>query len=468
MLREVASGVIFECFEVSPNAEAVMSSQASLRRSFPGRAILLPAQIFHNSKFINELVDFIHRLDIEQVDEVMSKSRKAYTEVVESRDSAHPRLVTELLMSIIAPYGTFIQAVSVEKRTRDDVCWSNTLNPWRRSPTWITLKVAIQLVLANSGLPDALIQYKNFMVSLIAELSQACGAQCFPSDLLYVINAKAARRASKLATEIYDSVEIAATQAIQNTRAQIEERTLAAQLADSIELNPIIPATADKALSLTTSTPYLTKALERTLNRVTEDVFSPSHFIRLTCSDGGLPLLNFKRVSQQDRMFALADFENWVRDYLTTWLGNKKIQERGWAEESEKVWINEIHASEDCQSLKSLINTYKDASIQEYRSNPENLSVMLLTILELWCSLDIIAVGLFPPLEQYSPEIPINIIRPLLLPRREQLVRAHQIETYLGKRHRLMGPFQICSGLLILHDTLKIRCLQSRHRVQGI
>lgn len=453
-------------------AGAVMEAQASLRRSFPGRAILLPTQIFHNSEFVSELADFIHRLDSEQVDEVMPQSKKANTEVVETRDSAHPRLVTELLMTILAPYGCFIEAVSIEKRTRDDVCWRNAKNPWRRCPTWLTLKVAIQLALANSGLPEPLTQYKNFMLSLMAQLSQVCRTQGLPSDLLYVINAKAARRASKLATKIFGFVETSATQALQKTRVQIERNTLVARNSDSIEHNAIETALVDSALSLTSSAPYLQKALERTVNHITGVGFSLSKFFRLTFSDGGLPLLDFSRVSKQNQVFILADFEDWVRDNLTTWLGSREIEEWGWAKGPEDVWTNELHNGSDsifCQSLRALISTYQATSKEVYKSNPENLSLMLLTILELWCSLDKIAVGLFPILEEYSPEIPANILRPLLLPRREQLVRVDQIEKYLDKRHRLAdrGSFPSIFGPISI-NSLSVRFFNNSEELHNL
>lgn len=468
MLRKIANGVVFECFEVSPTVEVVMESQASLRRIFPGRSILIPASMFHNFKFARELADFLQRLDSEQVDMVKPNSRKAKVDVIESRDSVNPRLFTELLMTILAPYGSFIQTEIIQKRTRDDVCWKNALNPWRRSPTWTTLKVAVQLVLANSGLPNALGQYKNFMIFLISELSEVGRVQKLPTDLLYVINAKAGRRASKSGSDIFDFVGGFAMQAVQRARAYLEKNFHAVQRTESIKINLINPSLADRALSLNTSRPYLTKALERTLNYRTRDVFSLSTLVRLNHLDVELALLDFSRVPMENRIFLLADFEGWVRDHLQLWLGGGETENWGWAEGSEKLRIKELHTSNDCQSLKSLISTYEAASRQAYKNNPEQLSLMLLTITELWCSLDIIAIELFPLLEQYAPEIPTHTLRPLLLPRREQLVRIYQIERYLVKRHLMANDsFPSIFGY-IGSKSLSVQHFNSSEKLQNL
>lgn len=427
-----------------------MASKASLRRSFPGRAILFPAEIFHNPKFSDELASFLQRLDSEQVDEVMAKSRKGKSVVIEERDSPHPRLVTELLIALLAPYGKLIQVRSIEKRIRDEVCWSNAFLPWRRSPTWLTLKVVIQLVLVNSGLGEARFQYKNFMLFLMKELSTLGRLHKLRPDLLFTINAKVARRASKLASGLFDFVGKSALHAVQLTRAHIDSQILPIQRADSLKLKPVKPSLSDIALSLTTSRPYLTSALERRLNPVAGENFSASASPRLSCSNARLPSLEPLMLSEQNSGLMLADFEAWVRDHLKVWLSGLKcnsVQSREWVEDLENM--HQLHTSKDCQFLKNLIHTYKTAATQRYNEHPEHLSLMLLTILELWCALDIIVTGLFPLLKQYTPEIPTAILQALLLPRNEQLVRLHHIEKYLKKRHqKSSGSFPSVFGMI--------------------
>lgn len=434
ILRKVADGVMFECFEVMPLAEAVMASKGSLRRTFPGRAILVSAETFNDPRFVEELTSFIHRLDSEQVDDMSSKTTKAKSEVMEERDSSSPKLVTELLFAILAPYGKFVTCRSIPKRNRDDVCWSNARLPWRRSPVWLVCKVAIELFLVNSGLENASCQYKNYMILLTAKLSEVARMHGLSSEFLFVINAKAARRASKIAGKIFDFVESFALDSVRLSRKKIEECVMATRNADSLQVKTIVPSFTDTALFLKTSKPHLTNALERQLNPVDQEEFSPLALSRLSCSYGNLPSPKSLLSGEDSSMLVLADFETWVRDDLRKWLQGSEDMKAEWVNISEN--LTKRHNVQDCQTLTELISAYKSAATDLYKEHPEYLSLMLLTILELWCSLDILATQSIPILNQYSPEIRTSIIQPLLLPQREHLIRLQQIESYLEMRHQ--------------------------------
>ena len=446
-----------------------MNSRTCLRRKFPGHAIQLPYKTFHNPKFSNEFASFLQRLDMEQVDEVMPKSRKGNSEVVETRESSHPRLVTELLMAILAPYGQPIKVCNIEKRTRDDVCLNNARLPWRRSSVWITLKIAIQLALVNAGLDDSHLQYKNFMIFAIAEISRLGRLKRLPLDLLFVINAKAARRASKLAGKMFDFVEIFTISSVKDCKVQMEKRVLVTRRADSTEVRTVLSSFADTALSLNTSKTYLGNVLNRCLGRIDRNEFSASAPSRLSGSHKTLPLPGSLNVPEKHLMLTLVDFESWVRDKLKLWLlkpENKNLQSSGWLEISEEA--HSRHSSDDCQSLKMLIDSYKSSAIQKYSLDSENLSLMLLTILELWCALDIIALGLHPLLEQYSPEIPSSILQPLLLPRREELIRIQHIERYLEQRHQRATKNLPSMFGTITNQSFSVQYFNSSHELQKL
>ncbi|MCJ1462481.1 hypothetical protein MMC07_001083 [Pseudocyphellaria aurata] len=434
IIRRVATGVTFEVFEAMPLAAAVMGSKANLRRTFPGRAIQLSIETLNDPKFIDELASFLHRLDTEQVEMVMAKTIKANSEVLEERDSTDPALVTELLFAILAPYGKLVASRTLAKRNRDDVCWNNAKLPWRRSPMWLVLKVAIELSLINSELDNAAVHYKNFMVYLVAKLSRVARIHGLSAELLFLINAKAARRASKIADKMFGFVESFVLDSLQLTRVRIEEHVTESQKSDLLQIKTIVPSLADTALSLTTSKPYLYGAVKRQLNPIGPEKFSPSAPFRLCCSPGNLP----SPKTLQSSMLLLADFETWVRDDLKQWLQGSGTTNDGWTDVSQD--LIELHCSQDCQTLKELVSAYKSAAITLYSFHPEYLSLMLLTIMELWCSLDLLATAFFPLLKRYPPEIPTGILQPLLLPQREQLVRLHQIERYLERRHRQVTP----------------------------
>ncbi len=58
-----------------------------------------------------------------------------------------------------------------------------------------------------------------------------------------------------------------------------------------------------------------------------------------------------------------------------------------------------------------------------YLSNAEDESIMLLTIIGLWVALDKVAVAQYPLLCDYSPEVPTDLLEPLLLRRSKSLNR---------------------------------------------
>ena len=72
-------------------------------------------------------------------------------------------------------------------------------------------------------------------------------------------------------------------------------------------------------------------------------------------------------------------------------------------------------------------------------SSPEDISLMLLTIFELWVALDKIVVAQHPLLTRYSPEVKPQLLESsrLLLPKFEQLQRLALIEKYLRRRHTM-------------------------------
>ena len=466
-LRKNSQEVICECFEVSPTAEAVMASQGRLSRSFPGRAMQIPASLFTDSEFSGELADFLCRLDSEQIDEVMPESSKANVQVVEERDTADPKLVTQLLMAILAPYGRPVRVRSIEKHIRDEIFWDRAKLPWRRSAVWQTIKVAIQLCLVNSGLDESLTQYKNYMAFLTAKLSQIGRSNDLPSHLLFIINAKIARRASKMAT-LFDFVEKTLTDSVRKTRTQIEKNTATIQAIGVTNISKIESVHGDTAISLNTSRPLLLRAIKRQMSPEDRKSFSPSSPAYMSRIPDLLPVPKFDEVPEQELAFALAEVEMWVDKHLKTWLQGSEDRQIGWVECSER--FRATYTGAECQSLKNLAIAYTGAAIGRYQSFPEHMSLMLLTVMELWCSVDVIVCGIVPLVKQYSPEIPVDILEPLLLRGREHFLRLRQIELYLAKRHReAVGQFPSVFGAINKHS-LAVKYFElsdSMHHLRG-
>ncbi|KAG1816833.1 uncharacterized protein BJ212DRAFT_1299561 [Suillus subaureus] len=65
--------------------------------------------------------------------------------------------------------------------------------------------------------------------------------------------------------------------------------------------------------------------------------------------------------------------------------------------------------------IQACTQGYSSKAQPSYSGNPENTSIMLLTLFELWVALDKLVVKLIPLLMEYSPEVPVAIFNCLLL-----------------------------------------------------
>lgn len=189
---------IFSAFETSAESSAVIQSEARLQWTFPGRSVIAPHSAFKDKKLAEELAGTIQLLQQERVGLMIGEG-----------DSAHPGLVTEVLQSIVAKFGDNCECPRIHKKIRDEVNWNGNRLPWRRSPLWLVIRVSLNLLLRDILSPQlAEKQYKNFMAFFIAKVSDAAKDFVDP-DIKAVINAKLARRLTKLDGNILSFVSTA-------------------------------------------------------------------------------------------------------------------------------------------------------------------------------------------------------------------------------------------------------------------
>jgi hypothetical protein len=96
----------------------------------------------------------------------------------------------------------------------------------------------------------------------------------------------------------------------------------------------------------------------------------------------------------------LADLELWVRDSLPDWL---------------RAYMKHTDA---CTALSEVIDTYTSAASSAYTDMPEDISLMLLTSMDLWVALDKCALHHCDLLRNYDPGFPPSLFEPLLLPKK--------------------------------------------------
>ena len=300
VVRSRLDVVQFEMFEVSPQASDVKSTKGRLLCSYPGTAVEVPKEIFENECFLQELASYLFQMDIDVLDPAVATTSKAGSTVPEMRERAHPKYICELLASILCAYGQPAEVNRITKRIGDEA-------PWRRSPLWLVLRVSLQ-----TSLPSISI-YKNFMLFFHAHLLKICTQQHLPSESLFVMRAKMARRLSKsdsVMADVHQTVSRAAkkTEELLGRRwTDFQRRATTSPLWRPSNLD----FGADVAISLTNAFPSIAKALGSTSQPHERKPFTPSHDFRLHDIHNFYQFAGSQLAQAvvRDQRITLADFE---------------------------------------------------------------------------------------------------------------------------------------------------------------
>jgi hypothetical protein len=360
-----------------------------------------------------------------------------------------PKYITELLTGIIRgmsanPQQSFKQTTFITKRINDhalsdrvsdkvsDSGFDNVfVAPWRRSPAWLILRVTLQTTLHDSIL-DERFSYKPFMIYTLSSILDAALRSKQPDYLLFGMNAKLARRVWKLSnTNITRDGLFAMDAALDvNTLVsnELEQRWKQVQQKTTRKIDWKVPSeqgiSSAARMDFSRFLPQQTKPKNRiaVAQRSKEWVVpgAKDYATRTGPASGG-PIgtdvpstLGNMSSAPLERTIQLYDFELWVADELQSF----------------------DLAQVDMVQLNKALNNYIDTAMAHYEGNPERLSVAFLTILELWMFIDRKVINWAPELKQFSPEIPVKVSEPLLLPFRNQMERVAQLEMYLERRQR--------------------------------
>jgi hypothetical protein len=418
----IADFVQVEVFEVSPPNSDVMKAEGKLLCSYPGPAIQIPADTFLDEGFLAELSSFLVQMDVDILDSTAT-TFKAGSVVHEVRESAHPGYISGLLVGILRGFGQPAVVDRITKRIGDEVLWRDAYKPWRRSPLWLVLRVTLHTSLPANNL------YKLFMLFFHARLLRKCVLQDFPSELLHVMRVKMTRRLSKLGSavpqQVYDLVY---------DTANLTEGLLSKRWTIFQELESISPPfqlenldfVADTHISLDSSYDYLTNVLSSVSHGHTQTSFQPQGSrIHPVCDFSQYTDGKLAKAIGKGKRIAVADFEFSVERNFKSWVAAS---------------IDNTHTPD---VIASCLQGYYSGAKGLYEANAEDNSIMILTILDLWVALDILATGQCPLMMEYSPEIPPDFLHGLLLHRSSTLSRALDVEEYLCRRHR--EAFQLTS-----------------------
>lgn len=168
--QEAGADIVFEVFELSPPNETVMRTKGRLKRPFPTYACQISLQNFQEEGLIESLAHTLGTMSFEEAPGFRPQTRKKKKDHAETRDTTHPGLITDFFMHLLSVVGQPIDVQGVWKNTREDVLWSNSLLPWRRSPLWLLVRTTMQLQFARISTAEV---YKAVMVNLVATILQS-------------------------------------------------------------------------------------------------------------------------------------------------------------------------------------------------------------------------------------------------------------------------------------------------------
>jgi hypothetical protein len=419
IMRHTGKNIKFESFEVSPTTSQVMKAKGRLVCFYPGPVIAVSPDIAQNDSFARNLATMLERMNIEPLKEAIPITHKATVDVSELRDTTDPKFITGMLVGLLRGLGQPVASDSgrLQKHIRDDVLWHKAQGPWRRSPFWLVLRVAMQTTLQD-GNDHSL--YKSLMAYFMASvLEQALDMKCTGDDTLFVMSAKLSRRALKFQGLGSDFVLSRVSEVVDKVRIHLQDNWAMMQKVLVPEAKWTMPdqhsLEEDTKLSLTNSKSYINTLLQRKGARSDSVHFKPSEVPRIPADGFNMPS-GFGNKKEFELYLALYDVEKWVETRLNDWLMANSYREAA------------------CQELGALLKEYTETANKAYGQNPENLSIMLLTMMELWVALDKAAIVHCGLLQEYSPEIPTSLLEPILLPKKSQMKRLAQVESYVSNR----------------------------------
>ncbi|KAF7357050.1 hypothetical protein MVEN_01041800 [Mycena venus] len=359
--------------------------------------------------------------------DAIPKSVKAGSAQEEYRDVRDIRYISELLGGIarvLTPVERAEQIASstvyVTKRINDHVLWKSALLPWRRSPKWLIVRVALQTTFAAWNLPEEY-GYKVFITFVLAKTLELAKDAGVCNDILYVMNAKIAIRMSKM-TKIFTSTHLEASpfpvrsisQVISTVELHIRRHWEIVQAVEAQESTWVLPTSAEidaaKRFALPRCSSHLETARARGLVLSSENT-------------------GFDRLSYDQKLEANSRRQSTYTPGVSSpdlWFLVLDIEQRLSSSSFDKGTLSDI---------SDLLTYYDEMALSFKTRNPEIFSRIFLVVLELWMALDRIATQQFPLLSDYSPELSIESFEPLLLPELSQMQRLHNVEIYLAERH---------------------------------
>lgn len=89
----------------------------------------------------------------------------------------------------------------------------------------------------------------------------------------------------------------------------------------------------------------------------------------------------------------------------------------------EPVPATKKGCADRCVETSHQIEDYINCSLVAYSDNPEQMSISILLLMELWIEMDQCALRAFPLLQVFNPGFPLHLFKVLRLSRQQDMYR---------------------------------------------
>ena len=415
--------VVFEAFEISASAPAVLEANHALRWIFPSRAVAISMDEFASASFQETIATFTEQATEIAFDQFAARAHKGDKMLVETRDTPSPALITEMLMSFLEATGRAFPVSAVHKRVRDDVVLGSSERPWRRSPYWLMLRVFIQRIMMTWCQNDpqaSRICFKLAMCVVLSHLLSHCQTRIQPERVL-MLQAKLCRRLAKLQREIADAptalqkkygksffqqrpfFESTVTEAKRVITALWDEHKKRA-----MRSIPLLPWTADQS-DLVLQLP------------------SSGHKLRALLSVSiAPPKRHGISLSPSNAEGTVAEMNEFVAQYSDLATCAKSAM--------SALHISCPTSKDSCLGLSRAMTTYMHAVGSRYVDDAILMSQYLLNLFELWVAMDSAAIAACPTLTEYHPSFVPEALDMLCFMSRSDMARLRQVQEHIFNR----------------------------------
>ncbi|KAL6168631.1 hypothetical protein ACJQWK_05012 [Exserohilum turcicum] len=425
LVSKSGDNINFESFELSPTNAGAMKT-GRLIRSFPGCAVKLSVTKMTSSADLRESISStLAKMTTQKVPSFQPQITKNKKEMSEERDTTDPGMVTNFYMSTLTAFGETTDVKRIWKHTREEILWDSCLSPWRRSPLWLLLRVSLQLVFvrqAPKSLPEDGL-YKAFAIFLLARLLDMAKQNWkeLGSEPIHVVSAKLTRRMRKFKllkqTDYLKTAWLKYMESgICDAHSVINKHWLGLvdMTVGNIDTSGVanLKPKIDLEMRLSSMDNFLSQIASRKQEGNSSTYTPTSVYPAFPQSE-----LPSNLAGPDDyKYFRLAAFEKWVEHSLSNWTSDH------------------IYDANACGKLRTLMQNYYDIASTAYAQAPVAMSIMYLTLAELWISCDKCACAIYPMLIEYDPEVDLMEFQSLVLPLKSQLERLHTVESYVDSR----------------------------------